>query len=121
LKNRNVPYFLGMSMVAPVEIGRANLFDIKVKWQDGHESVYPARHLRFNCPCAACVDEVTGKRRPTAVVPENVKPLGIQLVGNYAITIQWSDGHHTGIYAFDRLRAMCPCEGCQRRSHEATT
>jgi len=44
-----------------------------------------------------------------------VKPLGLQLVGNYAITIQWSDGHSTGIYAFDKLRQLCPCEICQRR------
>ncbi len=96
----------------PVEIGRANLYDIKVKWQDGHESVYPARMLRRACPCAACVDEVTGERRPTAVVPEDVKPLGIQLVGHYAITVQWSDGHHTGIYAFDLLRKLCSCKEC---------
>jgi len=99
----------------PVEIGRANLFDIKVKWQDAHESVYPAQYLRSNCPCAACVDEVTGERRHGAIVPENVKPLGIQLVGNYAISIQWSDGHSTGIYAFDKLRALCPCTQCKRQ------
>jgi len=103
-------------MPTPLEIGRANLYDVKIKWQDGHEGVYPARHLRLNCPCAGCVDEVTGKRRLTAaMVPDDVKPLGIQLVGNYAISITWSDGHATGIYAFDRLRAMCPCETCQRR------
>jgi len=102
-----------MSELVPVEIGRANLYDIKVKWQDGHESVYPARTLRLNCPCAACVDEVTGERRPTAVIPEDVKPLGIQLVGRYAISIQWSDGHQTGIYAFARLRTLCPCQKCR--------
>ena len=100
----------------PVEIGRANLFDIKVKWQDGHESVYPAHALRLACPCAGCVDEVTGKRRLTAaMVPDDVKPLGIQLVGNYAISITWSDGHATGIYAFDRLRALCPCDACHMK------
>ncbi|MBI4322713.1 MAG: DUF971 domain-containing protein [Candidatus Omnitrophica bacterium] len=94
----------------PVEIGRANLADIKVKWEDGHESVYPAKYLRLNCPCAGCVDEVTGKRRLAAAgVPEDVKPLGIQLVGRYAIHIQWSDSHRTGIYAFDLLRKLCPC------------
>ena len=102
----------------PIEIGRANLFDIKVKWQDGHESVYPAKYLRLNCPCAGCVDEVTGKRRLTAAgVPEDVKPLGIQLVGRYAISIQWSDRHRTGIYAFDYLRKLCPCcSSVQRRA-----
>ena len=96
----------------PAEIGRANLFDIKVKWQDGHESVYAAKYLRVNCPCAGCVDEVTGERRPSVVVPDDVKPLGIQLVGRYAISIQWSDGHSTGIYAFDTLRQLCRCHIC---------
>ena len=96
----------------PFKITRANQHDVKVVWQDGHESVYPARELRSNCPCAACVDEVTGERRHTAVVPDNVKPLGIQLVGNYAISIQWSDAHRTGIYAFELLRKLCPCSTC---------
>ena len=103
-----------MPTLPPVEIGRANLFDLKVKWQDGHESVYPAKTLRLACPCAGCVDEMTGERRVTAAgVPEDIKPLGIQLVGNYAISIQWSDDHRTGIYAFDLLRKLCPCEKCK--------
>jgi len=98
------------AMPTPTEIGRANLYDLKVKWQDGHEGIYPARYLRFQCPCAGCVDEVTGQRRLTAsMVPQDIKPLGIQLVGRYAITIEWSDGHRTGIYPFDLLRKVCPC------------
>lgn len=87
---------------------------MKIRWQDGHESVYPARELRLACPCAGCVDEVTGKLRLIASsVPQNVHPLKIDLVGRYAISIQWSDGHNTGIYAFDRLRVLCPCESCR--------
>jgi DUF971 family protein len=94
----------------PAEIGRANQDDVKIRWQDGHESIYPARDLRMSCPCAGCVDEVTGKLRLIASsVPQDVRPLKIDLVGRYAISIQWSDGHNTGIYAFDRLRKMCPC------------
>jgi len=96
--------------VVPVEIGRANQYDVKIRWQDGHESIYPARELRLACPCAGCVDEVTGRLRLIATsIPQNVSPLKIDLVGRYAISIQWSDGHNTGIYAFDRLRKMCPC------------
>jgi DUF971 family protein len=98
------------AVIVPTEIGRANEHDVRITWQDGHEGIYPARFLRLQCPCASCVDEVTGERRLTAaMVPQDVKPLGIQLVGRYAMTIQWSDGHTTGIYAFDRLREMCPC------------
>ena len=39
-------------------------------------------------------------------VPEDVQPRRIKNVGRYAIQIDWSDGHGTGIYAFDRLRAL---------------
>jgi len=101
-------------MTVPIEIGRANQHDVKIRWQDGHESVYPARALRLACPCAGCVDEVTGVVRVVATsVPHDVHPLKIEPIGRYAITIHWSDGHHTGIYAFELLRTLCPC--CRNR------
>jgi DUF971 family protein len=37
-----------------------------------------------------------------------------QAVGHYAIKIDFTDGHSTGIYSFDYLRTMCPCEACAR-------
>ena len=99
-----------VQMPMPAEIGRANQHDVKVVWQDGHLSVYPARELRLACPCAGCVDEVTGHVRLIASsIAQTVYPVKIDLIGRYAISIQWSDGHNTGIYAFDRLRKMCPC------------
>jgi DUF971 family protein len=44
--------------------------------------------------------------------PGPVVALEIQPVGNYAISIRWSDGHSTGIYRFDYLRQVCPCARC---------
>jgi DUF971 family protein len=35
-----------------------------------------------------------------------VHPLKIEPVGRYAIQIDWSDGHSTGIYPFRRLREL---------------
>jgi DUF971 family protein len=35
-------------------------------------------------------------------------------VGHYAIQIEFSDGHATGIYSFDYLREICPCPACAR-------
>jgi len=43
-----------------------------------------------------------------------VKANGASPVGNYAIQIQFSDAHATGIYSFDCLRELCPCEECAR-------
>ena len=103
-----------MPTPVPAEISRANDYDVKIRWQGGHESVYPARELRLACPCAGCVDEMTGQLRLIASsVPQNVYPLKINLVGRYAISIDWSDGHNTGIYAFEYLRQRCPC--CQNK------
>jgi hypothetical protein len=35
-------------------------------------------------------------------------------VGNYGISIAWSDGHSTGIYRFEVLREICPCRLCRQ-------
>ena len=112
--------------LVPVEIGRVNQHDVKIRWQDGHESMYPARGLRLACPCAGCAPPPVAAPEAhipplagapgggvASSVPHNVYPLKIDLIGRYAMSIQWSDGHNTGIYAFDRLRAMCPCESCR--------
>jgi DUF971 family protein len=29
------------------------------------------------------------------------------------VRFEWSDGHNTGIYSYEYLRALCPCEACQ--------
>ena len=103
-----------MGLAPPKEIGRANEHDVKVVWQDGHVSVYPARGLRLACPCAGCVDELTGRaRRIASVVPQTVHPTAVHVVGRYAMGVQWSDGHKTGIYASEWLRKACPC--CQEQ------
>ena len=67
----------------------------------------PARRLRLACPCAMCIEEMSG--RPLldpASVPADVRPLSIHLVGNYALRINWSDGHSTGIFPWQRLRDL---------------
>jgi len=85
-----------------------------ITWGDGHESTYEVLYLRARCACAKCVDEMTGQRRigEFDVVPD-VKPVRIAPVGRYALGILWSDGHDSGIYTFERLRQLCPCEICR--------
>jgi ATP-binding protein involved in chromosome partitioning len=80
-----------------------------VIWKDNYHSTYQYWDLRTNCPCAACVDELTGKKiLDDATIPEDVHPVGSEYVGNYAIQIRWSDGHGTGIYTFKNLRDFYP-------------
>jgi DUF971 family protein len=80
---------------------------IVVAWDDGKVARIPAARLRAECPCAACVDEWTGKRLlDPGAIPQDVRPLGFDPVGNYAVQIRWSDGHDTGLYAWEKLRAF---------------
>jgi DUF971 family protein len=86
-----------------------------VDWNgQGHVALFGARSLRLACPCAECVEEMTG--RPLldpARVPDDVRPISVSLVGAYGLQIRWSDGHGTGIYTYDRLQAACPCPLCR--------
>jgi len=100
--------------VTPTAIGQAGPRALRIAWADGHESLYEVRRLRLACGCAACVDEWSGENRlDDAAVPQDVRPLHIQPVGRYAIQIDWSDGHATGIYPFRRLRELCGCAACR--------
>jgi len=91
-------------IVRPSDLALDDAGTLLVRWDDGKESKFPARWLRARCPCAECVEEWSGKRVVgDEQVPETVKPRGMQPVGNYAIRIDWSDGHSTGIYSWDYL------------------
>ena len=99
--------------LAPVGIERRD-DGLVVTWdRAGHVAHFPALALRLSCPCAGCVDEITGRPllEPSRV-PADVRPLQVELVGAYGIKVRWSDGHGTGIYTFDFLRRTCPCPRC---------
>lgn len=88
--------------------------EIVITWDGDHVGNYPARALRLQCHCASCREEMTG--RPLldpATVPEDVRPLSVQLVGSYAVRIRWSDAHDAGIYTYEYLKSLCPCDACE--------
>jgi len=86
---------------------------LRIEWADGHVSEYVPRELRLACPCAGCVEEMTGRPLldPTAVGPD-IWPLAVRYVGRYALRFDFSDGHDTGIYTFELLRSLCRCGNC---------
>ena len=98
---------------------------VDITWADGHASHYDFVYLRDNCPCALCNDERMKKGTPkgslgapaSAVLPmfkPKAKARGAHAMGHYAIQIDFTDGHATGIYSFDYLRTICPCQDCAR-------
>jgi len=61
--------------------------------------------------CARCVDEITGERIVDIEgLDPNISIRDLQLVGNYALKIRWSDGHDTGLYTWEHLRRLCEKE-----------
>ena len=98
-----------MSAFQPRVITRSDPSRLSVEWADGHETGYTAAELRGLCPCANCVNELTGVRmHDPASVPADLTHQDVRLVGNYAVAIHFSDGHHTGIYSFRFLRENDP-------------
>jgi DUF971 family protein len=82
---------------------------VRITWDDGHVGEYDQTYLRGYCPCAMCQGHGAQRRfidSPDAKLQE------ICAVGNYAVEMHWHDGHSTGIYTFDYLRALCPCHEC---------
>ena len=102
-------WMMEMQSVYPVQIKQAGSAELEIRWSDGHVSLYPVAFLRRSCRCAACVDEWTGEAilKPEQV-DERVHPLRGCPGGRYAINIEWSDGHSSGIYTYEHLRALCP-------------
>jgi DUF971 family protein len=97
---------------------------VDIEWKDAHRSHYSFPFLRDACPCALCNDEreKAGREPGQSASPAPgtlpifkpaVKPTSAEGVGKYAIKFQWNDGHDLGIYSWEVLRNICPCEECK--------
>lgn len=95
------------SAIQAVGLKRRDARTLSVLWRDGRQDDIDVRDLRLACRCALCVEEMSG--RPLLdpdTVPYDVSPRTITSVGNYAIAIDWSDGHNSGIHSFTALREL---------------
>jgi prepilin-type processing-associated H-X9-DG protein len=128
---------------ASVKVHVSSGAGVDIAWADGHASHYDFTYLRQECPCAMCNDErmkkAQGQQKDQQLKKENAaraaaappsSPLlpmykpklaakAAHAVGNYALQIDFNDGHATGIFSFDYLRTICPCQECAReyRTH----
>jgi DUF971 family protein len=101
-----------------------NTKDLTIKWNDGHTSLYSFSLLRHACPCAECRGGHANMRSDpdplvfTMPIEDSLRTQlrKIEAVGSYALTIEWEDGHHYGIYNWHTLRALCPCSSCRGAS-----
>ena len=95
----------------PAEVRRSvEERQVHIAWTDGHVSDYPFAYLRGWCPCAACQGH---GNEPRYIHADNTDLLKIGVVGNYALSFVWGDGHDTGIYSYRWLRQLCACSECR--------
>jgi DUF971 family protein len=114
------------NMAIPAKLDLKRDEKLEILWKDGTHSVYSLSYLRSLCPCAVCKMVREGrdphdispqpaepkKKTTLNILPGNyAQPLTVksaQMVGNYAIQIDWSDDHGSGIYSFEYLRSISP-------------
>jgi ATP-binding protein involved in chromosome partitioning len=91
------------------QIKQENDRTLSIHWTDGKSQQLDVVMLRRQCPCAACIDEISKKPliKPDDIA-ESVRPKRIVSVGRYALAIEFSDGHRTGIYSYETLRKLGP-------------
>lgn len=99
-------------MQSPKSITRPNKYLLKFEWADGYSATIKVETFRKECPCANCKGEtIAGKvvafPKMQMFTPGLNELKSLQLVGNYAVTATWGDGHDTGIYDWDYLRQIC--------------
>ena len=84
--------------------------EIAIRWSDGAETYHPMDKLRALSPSA----ETTGERDLLGVKYggesgkdyTGIRVTSWQITGGYAVAFTFSDGHRTGLYSYDYLRAM---------------
>ncbi len=87
--------------------------EVAIRWKDGTENYYRMDKLRALSPSA----ETQGERDllGNEMIEVNhgrdfddITVTNWNAIGGYAIQFHFSDGHKTGIYAFDYLKAIAP-------------
>ncbi|VAW93989.1 FIG00899427: hypothetical protein [hydrothermal vent metagenome] len=78
---------------------------LEIIFDDGAHFELSCEYLRVYSPSA----EVRGHGPGQEVLQlgkENVNITGIEPVGNYAVKLEFDDGHNTGIYSWDTLYTL---------------
>jgi DUF971 family protein len=80
---------------------------ITLTWPGGERVSVAHAALRRACSCALCVDELThAPILDPQTVPQDIHALSVGTIGNYAISVEWSDGHNTGFFPYPRIKEL---------------
>lgn len=78
---------------------------LDVTFADGSSAALPAEYLRVRSPSAEVQGHSPAERK-TVGGKKNVAIIAIVPVGNYAVRLDFDDGHATGIYSWSYLHEL---------------
>lgn len=90
--------------VLNIEVDRKS--HVEIEFEDGVTARFELAPLRLACPCAECNSRRL-KDQPVSQSVSEGGPISItdaSLAGNWGLSLDWSDGHSTGIYAWKVMR-----------------
>ncbi|MDP4175223.1 MAG: DUF971 domain-containing protein [Bacteroidota bacterium] len=76
--------------------------NLKIKWDNGSESIIALKHLRDQCPCEYCKED----NKPRQFTEGMYSILNVKIKGCFAAQISWKDGHNKGLYTWDYLKSL---------------
>lgn len=79
---------------------------LRVSFDDGQDFDIDYRTLRLNSPSAEVQGHSRVAKPPPPTIDEDLSVLRADPVGRYAVKIIFSDGHSSGLYTWDWLRAL---------------
>lgn len=93
-------------MDVPEKIELKDGTQLTLTWEDGTVNTFTAQELRSSCACADC--RSAAEQRPSALRLVALTSItDVKLVGSYGVNFTFApDGHRTGIFTFDQLRAL---------------
>ena len=100
----HLPNGVDAADVVDVTIERTE--QVTITFDDGLVCSFPVTELRAGCPCATCrgFRERGEVAWPRPGRPDTIEIVDAHFAGAWGVSISWSDGHDTGIYAWEPLR-----------------
>ena len=102
----------------PVSVDVERESGVTITWEDGDVSRFGLEELRASCLCAQCrgLRDQGGVAWPGEGAPAVLRIESAREVGNWGLNFHWNDGHTTGIYTWETLRAWAQdAEGASER------
>ena len=94
-------------MIIPTELRFSrSAKTLSVRFDDDTQRVIGYKDLRVASPSAENKGHGNGPPPPQAPIPDDIDVTNASPTGRYAIRIEFSDGHRTGLYTWELLASL---------------